>query len=92
MFVVDRQGELSLVLWPRRSEPVVSDGRRGVTVPGVGTVVEGDTITEASIQFGAVHDDFGGVGSAVVELGACIPPSGSAFLFHRIQEVRPGDG
>ena len=71
---------------------MVSDGRRGVRVPGVGTIVEGDTITEGSMQFGAVHDDFGGVGSAVVELGACIPPSGSAFLFYRIQEVRPGDG
>ncbi|MDX3617198.1 hypothetical protein [Streptomyces europaeiscabiei] len=32
-------------IWPKGVEPVVSNGKRGVRVPGFGTVLEGDTIT-----------------------------------------------
>ncbi|MEV6247244.1 hypothetical protein AB0M38_13715 [Streptomyces sp. NPDC051742] len=34
-------------LWPRGAEPTLSDGRRGVKVPGFGTISEGDSIVAA---------------------------------------------
>jgi hypothetical protein len=52
----------------------------------MGRLVEGDVITSASVASGGMQDDF--VGSALVELDACIPPSGSWFLFYSIQEVQ----
>lgn len=34
-------------IWPTGVEPVLSDGKRGVRVPGFGTISEGDTIVAA---------------------------------------------
>ncbi|MGA5066511.1 hypothetical protein ACPB9E_22570 [Streptomyces exfoliatus] len=34
-------------VWPKGAEPALSDGKRGVNVPGFGTISEGDSIVAA---------------------------------------------
>lgn len=90
LYVLDRQGDMSLVIWPRDSRPEQRDGKRGVRVRGVGVVLEGDTITEATIGIVALQDDEFSIAAAVRELGACQPPSGSIVVFYQIDQVQPG--
>jgi hypothetical protein len=90
--VTDRQGEVSLVLWPEGSRPVTHEGRPGVRVPGLGVVTAGDVVADAGIDRGDIHgnDNFG-IGPALLELDTCLPESGSYFVLFSITEVRRGD-
>ncbi|MFI0985626.1 hypothetical protein [Streptomyces exfoliatus] len=49
-------------LWPKGAEPTLSDGRRGVSVPGFGTISEGDSIVAAGSHWEAGDKRTEGVG------------------------------
>jgi hypothetical protein len=64
------------VIWPAGSTPILEDGRRGVDVPGVGSVFEGDTIRAAG---GAVDaTNWPEIGQ---EMPDCRPGDGVLELF-----------
>lgn len=86
LYVLDRRGDRSLAIWPRGSESILRDGRRGVRVPGAGMILAGDAITAASVDAVSVQDGTR-VAEALAKLGACLPPSGSVVLFYRIDQV-----
>jgi hypothetical protein len=49
-------GPRSLPVWPDGTNPVIHEGRRGVEVPGIGRILEGDPVRSASSGGPAVQD------------------------------------
>jgi hypothetical protein len=89
LFVIDRQGDRVLPVWPRGTRPVVQDGLRGVRIPGIGVVTDGDELTGGDVVFGDFHDpeSWEGIGSSLLDLDACVPDAGTFALFAEILGV-----
>lgn len=90
LYLMDPQQVRRLVVWPRGSRPTIENGKRGVRVSGVGLILEGDRIVEASVAGGPIFEPDGdetAIAAALRDLDTCLPDSGEFTLFYEIEEI-----
>lgn len=86
LYALDGRGDQLIVVWPPETRPVANGDRRGVTVEGVGAILDGDVITGGEIVSGDVNDpeSWDGVGQAIQKLGACRSDTQTFIVFTEI--------
>lgn len=89
LYVTYPEEKRNLPVWPHGTRPVIEDGRRGVRVPDVGLILEGDRITDAGIAGDTIYskDLWGDVGQALRDLDTCLSLSNEFTLFYDITSV-----